>query len=132
MRLRIGAAAGDVLVLLLFAGLGKSAHHERAGLFGAAGVAAPFIAGWFSAALPLGAFRLPSLTAPGRAAHVAAPAWLTGGLIGLAVRSLVEGRAVPLTFAGVALGFNLVTLTGWRVLLAWIVSRRADPPDGSL
>ncbi len=120
---------GDVVAILVFAAAGRAAHGEEGNpVLHAAFVAAPFLIGWFVAAVPLGAYRPPVLQSTPTAISCTAVAWLVGGTIGLAIRSAIEGRVVPPAFVAVALGFVLVLLVLWRAALTaalHLSSRRA-------
>jgi hypothetical protein len=121
------AIAGDIAALLLFASIGRSSHHEALGnVVKTIGVALPFLVGWGISAGLAGAFRRDALTDSRLALRRTVPAWLFGGIIGLVIRSLIEHRLVPLTFAGIALTFNLLVLTAWRTGLAAFLGRRSD------
>jgi hypothetical protein len=120
------AVIGDCIVLLAFAAIGRSAHGDtdNGPLVGTLATSAPFLAGWFAAALALGVYARPTLFSFKASALRAAAAWIGGGAIGLAIRSAQEGRIVPVGFIAVALSFNLVWLTAWHVLLALLPRRR--------
>ena len=112
------AAAGDTAVILLFVVLGRQAHREASG--GASGmltVAAPFLVGWFASAGALGAFRRGAFAGYRSAVVRVVRSWVAGCAVGLVIRSIVEHRIVPASFALVAFGVNLVLLLAWRLLL---------------
>lgn len=120
------AALGDAAVIVLFAALGRAAHGEGGNpLVHTVLVAAPFLVGWFIAAPLLGAYGAPVLFSLRAAVPRTILSWLAGGVIGLALRSIGEGRLVPLTFVAVALGFVLVLLVLWRLILivasSWLI-----------
>ena len=119
--LRAVAAVGDAAVILLFAAIGRASHHEAASnpLVHTAGTAAPFLAGWFAGALVGGAYTREGLQGGRRGLMIVGRSWLLAGFIGLAIRSLLERRVVPVTFAIIALGFNLLLLLAWR----WVLGR---------
>ena len=114
------AAAGDVLVLVMFAAIGRASHGEHDGALGVLGTAAPFLAGWFVAAFALHAYSPRSFASVRISVRRTAITWLLGGLLGLGIRSALEGRVVPVSFAAIALAFNLATLSGWRAALTII------------
>jgi hypothetical protein len=117
--LRAIAAVGDVAIILLFAAIGRASHHETASnpMLHTVGTAAPFLVGWVAGAMIGGAYSKDGLEGGKRGLIVVGRSWLLGGLIGLAIRSMLERRIVPVTFAAIALGFNLVLLLLWRWLL---------------
>lgn len=116
---------GDVLLLIGFAAAGRVSHDERHGnaFVEATAVAAPFIAGWLIAAPLFGTFSPASVHDRARALRRVPAAWLVGGCLGLVLRSLIQNRPIPLAFDAIALGFNLVTVTAWRVVLAALTER---------
>lgn len=112
------AATGDALAILAFAAIGRASHGEQAGaLLRTLGTALPFLIGWFAAALGTGAYTVLAFSSLRASLFHTARAWLLGGLIGLAIRSALEHRLVPASFAAIALSFNLVTLSLWRSIL---------------
>jgi hypothetical protein len=124
--LRVVAAVGDAVIILLFAAIGRASHHETANnpLLHTAGTAAPFLVGWFAGSLIGGAYTREGLQGGRRGLIIVGRSWLLGGLIGLTIRSVLERRVVPVTFAIIALGFNLALLLAWRwlfgkVLMGW-------------
>src|SRR5436305_15247496 len=112
---RVTAAIGDGAAILLFAALGRAAHDEHGNaILHVLGVAAPFLVGWYVAAILLGAYRAPVFQRLGIGLCQTAGAWFVGGIIGLTIRSLLEGRIVPFAFVLIALGFVMILLLVWR------------------
>lgn len=118
-------AAGDAVILLLFAAIGRTAHHEGGAVVGTVEVALPFLIGWFAAAWAQGAYRVEAFSDVATSFTLTTRTWLAGGIIGLIIRSVVERHLAPFTFVLIALGFNLVLLCAWRtaVTLAWNLRR---------
>ncbi|MDQ2745618.1 MAG: DUF3054 domain-containing protein, partial [Chloroflexota bacterium] len=110
---------GDTTLLLLFAAIGRANHGDQAGgaVLGVLGTAAPFLIGWYVSGALLGAFSPTAFVTAKTNVLRTATAWLTAGVVGLLLRSAIEHHLTPLAFVIIALGFNLVTLTGWRLLL---------------
>jgi len=119
---------GDTALLVIFTTIGRANHGDQEGgaVLGILGTAAPFLIGWYVAGTLLGAFSPTAFVTPKTSALRTARAWLAGGALGLLLRSTLEHRLTPLPFVFVALGFNLVTLTGWRLLLTVHLRRRAS------
>lgn len=119
------AIAGDVLVLIGFAAVGRASHDDGHGnaLVEASVVAAPFIAGWLVVATLLGGFAPSTIHDRARTVRRIPAIWIAGGLLGIILRALVQQRPVPPAFDAIALGFNLITLTSWRVILAFLAVR---------
>lgn len=123
-RKALAAAIGDAVVILLFAFIGRNTHGEHGNvLLGTLGVAAPFLIGWYLAAIPLGAYSRAALERIRPDLLRTVRSWLAGGVIGLIIRSFQEGRPVHLAFVAVALGFVLVLLVLWRALHFWLFHR---------
>jgi hypothetical protein len=131
LRLRLIAAAGDATILLAFAAIGRASHREQGAELvpGVLGTAAPFLVGWYAAALLLGVYRADTFSSPRKSAFAAAYSWLPGGLIGLAIRSALEGHVVPVSFAIVALSFNLPLLLLWHAAIVLAAGREAPEPE---
>lgn len=121
-------AAGDALVFLLFAGIGRASHGEASGLAALGLVletAAPFAAGWFLSAPWAGLFR-PAVAARLRPTlGRAALAWLVGLPIGMALRMLLRHEGLPpASFFVTSYLFVLLFLAVWRGLFTWLAGRR--------
>lgn len=117
-----GSYLVDVLLVTLFAGLGRTTHHDE--IFGPWGAelgktAWPFVlavsAGW----LALRAWRNP--LAPLR---VGGALWLGTLTLGLALRWL-SGGGLALPFVLVASASLAVLLIGWRLIARLLVRGRA-------
>jgi len=119
------AALGDAAILITFAGVGRSSHHaqDNGAVLGTLGTAAPFLIGWFLAALAGGAYRDSAFAGQHASAVTVARGWVPGCLIGCGIRSATEGHLTPPSFVAIALGFNLVLLVAWRALLGAMVGR---------
>ena len=112
----------DVAILVAFAALGRRTHGEGDPVGGTLMVAAPFAIGWLVAAAAVRLDRAP--TSAARAIR----AWAIGTPLGLLLRHTVFDRGVAPGFVVVALVFTLVTLVGWRLVLAG--SRRGGHRPG--
>jgi hypothetical protein len=119
--------AGDVIALVLFAVIGRNSHGMATGAAAIAATlftAAPFIVAWFLVAPWLGALQPPYAQA-GSLARRTALAWLLAWPLALILRAVLLQRGIPLTFALIAGGVNLVLLVGWRSLFALFLARRS-------
>ncbi len=117
--------AGDIVVFLIFAALGRSSHDRPPGAIPFSGVvstAAPFILGWLVVALGLGTFKQTAVRGVRSAFLKAEGTWLVAGPVGLALRALFLQRGIPLSFAIVVMVTNFVLLGVWRSLYAWLRS----------
>jgi len=107
------AVVADVLVVIVFAAVGRSNHHESAGVAGVWHTAWPFLLGT-AIALALSAFTRTDPLSLGAGVRV----WLWTVVIGMVVRaSLGEGTA--LSFVIVALIVLGALFLGWRLAFGW-------------
>jgi hypothetical protein len=107
------AVVADVVVVVVFAAVGRSNHHESAGPAGVWHTAWPFLLGT-AIALALTAFTRADPLSLGVGVRV----WLWTVVIGMVVRaSLGEGTA--LSFVVVATIVLGALFLGWRLALGW-------------
>ncbi len=122
----LALAFGDLVVLLLFAALGRSSHDRPPGAIPFVGVlstAAPFVAGWFAVGAVLGAFRQSAMHSVRSAFLLTEKTWLVAGPVGLLLRALFLGRGIPLSFAAIVMSVNFVLLGAWRSLYTRLRTR---------
>lgn len=118
----IALVVGDVLCFLIFVSLGAEQHGEGFNLLNTFWLALPFVAGWLLVSPFIGAFKADIATRPSRMLVRTVLAWLASWPVAMALRWLLVDRAsVPavsltgfLTFALIALAFNLGLLLLWR------------------
>jgi len=110
----------DVGWIILFALLGRQSHDGDSGPLAVLGVAAPFLVGYAIAALLTNLRRRPR--SPTRGAVV----WVVTLVIGMAVRTVLDGRLPDTAFVLVATGFLAAGLIGWRLIALLVCRRRAD------
>lgn len=115
----VGTALGiDVAMIILFAAIGRTSHHEGTPLAGTLRVAAPFVIGYLiAAAVTRLDLRPYSLLA-------AARAWLPGIALGMLLRRFVFDRGTQWSFVIVAFIATAILLAGWRLLAAPGLRRR--------
>lgn len=118
-RYTLVGALLDVVVVLVFAGIGRASHHESNPILDALQTAWPFLvgaaAGWLLTRLFTGQLPL--------RVRIGWPVWLCAVVIGMLLRQLT-GRGTALPFIIVATVFLGIFLLGWR-LVAELWSRRA-------
>jgi hypothetical protein len=127
-RRTLALLAGDIVVFLVFAAIGRRSHGEAAGLgalLDVAVTAAPFILGWMAAAPWLGAFSPEATRGPAAMLRVTLASWLAALAVGAVARALFIGRFSPPSFYVVTFLVALLLLGGWRGLFAWVESRRS-------
>lgn len=115
-----GALVLDVLLVVVFAALGRLSHAEGLGLGGLITTASPFLAGTVGAWAVLAARGAP------RAATVPAGILVWAGtlVVGMLLRR-VTGQGVAISFVIVAALVTALFLIGWRFLGARLVARSA-------
>ncbi|WP_246104511.1 DUF3054 domain-containing protein [Rudaeicoccus suwonensis] len=113
------AAVLDVVMILVFAAIGRASHHEASPVLDACGTAWPFLAGAAAGwVLVLAVRREPPI------ALVASwPVWLLTVGVGMAVRH-VTGRGVAVSFVIVATLFLGLFMMGWRAIALLLARRR--------
>ena len=118
---------GDALAFLIFAGVGRTSHHEASGLRALGEVAAtavPFALGWFAVGPWLGAFRRGLTVGVKPMLRTTERAWLFAWPVACVMRfALAPDHSVPVSFAVVILLANAVFLGGWRGVFAWATRR---------
>ncbi|MDA8295562.1 MAG: DUF3054 domain-containing protein [Actinomycetota bacterium] len=117
---RVLAAVGDLVAVLVFVGIGRSAHGHVVDLAGMVSTAWPFVAGVAIGWMAAQAWRSPV----GRRSGLTV--WLCCVAVGMLLR-VVAGQGTAAAFIAVALGFLGLELLGWRILAA-ALARRASRP----
>ncbi|WP_457950210.1 DUF3054 domain-containing protein [Pseudarthrobacter sp. alpha12b] len=117
-RAVVTAAAADILLILLFAAIGRDAHHREEPILGVLLTAWPFLAGAAAGWVVARAWRRP-LSVP----RAGIPVWLAGLVGGMLLRALT-GQTVVLPFIIVATLAQAVFLVGYRLLLAGVARLR--------
>jgi hypothetical protein len=115
LRSWVPAAAADLVLILVFAAIGRDAHARGDVITGAFITAWPFLAGAGVAWVVMRVWRSPYAVWPSGVG-----VWISAVLIGMLLRA-VTGQTVVLPFVIVALISLGVFLLGFRVLLALIV-----------
>ncbi len=121
----VGAAALDVVLVVLFAALGRASHAEENPILGALGTAWPFLVG---AAAGWGLVRWRSGDWPLRVGS-GIPVWAGAFVIGMTLRVLTGDGTAPsfVLVAGIVLA---VFVLGWRALAQRIGRRRSPRQSG--
>ncbi len=100
----------DVLLVIVFAAVGRRTHEHGLDIGGILGTAWPFLVGLVVGWLVMRAHRRP--LAPW---STGVGVWLATWGVGMALRALTEAGTAP-AFMLVALGFLALALVGWRVV----------------
>ncbi|WP_324642002.1 DUF3054 domain-containing protein [Pseudarthrobacter sp. LT1] len=120
-RAAVVAAAVDMVLILVFAAIGRDAHHREEPILGVLLTAWPFLAGAAAGWMIARVWRSPfSITRAG------VPVWL-GSLVGGMLLRALTGQTVVLPFIIVATLALAVFLVGYRLLLAGAARLRRRP-----
>jgi len=115
----------DVAWIVLFAVVGRDSHGEAGGPLAVAGTAWPFLAGYVVGAVVARLPRAPLSIGRG------AIAWLAAVAIGMAIRTVLEGRLPATAFVIVATAALGLGLVGWRTIALVARRRRDDAADAA-
>ena len=120
-------AASDIVAFLIFATGGRLMHSggNPVDLLGnVPRIVAPFLIGWFVAALLFGAYpRAGELQLPQFAVR-SLLALLVGDGLGFAIRAFALGEGVNWPFVITALAFTTLVVVGTRLLIYWGATAR--------
>lgn len=122
-------AAGDLVVFLLFSGIGRLSHGKGVSADDIGPLLAnalPFAAAWLVAGTVLGAYRAELLARPRPLLARTLLAWAVALFPGVVLRMLILREAFPhISFAITTCIFVAVFLTIWRSLFSWLFRRGA-------
>jgi hypothetical protein len=122
-RQSVLSGVADLTAVLLFVVLGRTSHDEGTWLGGVAATAAPFllgtVVGWLVLLRP--AWPLPAV----RSGLVVLGSTV---VVGVLVRNLVTGRAIPVSFVVVATLVLALLMLGWRAVSARAGGGEPVPP----
>lgn len=124
MSLRV-LVASDLFSYLVFA-IGGRLMHSSGGpgdwLVNTPRIIAPFLVGWFAAAVVFGAYPRTGRIGLRRFALNSVLAVLFGNAIGFALRATVFGDGIAVAFIGAALGLTTLVVVGLRLLYFWSIA----------
>jgi hypothetical protein len=116
------AALVDLVLVLLFAGIGRVSHGEDLTLAGMARTAGPFLVGWLVGWVLV--VLVPSTRVRPRSLLAGAAVWVAVVVVGMLVRHGV-GDGVETSFVVVTTIVVAVFLLGWRAVAALVARGRA-------
>lgn len=114
------ALLADVVLIIVFAAIGRRTHEEANALVGVLSTAWPFLVGAVVGWLICLAAKAPAI----KAFPAGLIIWIATVAVGMLLRK-ATGEGTAVAFIIVATCFNLVTLVGWRLLAGIIMRRRA-------
>jgi hypothetical protein len=119
------AAVIDVVLIVVFALIGRSSHGEANAPLALWTTAYPFLAGWAIAYVTSGAWARPLRSWP-----TGIVAWVLTVFVGMAIRvatgqGVVDGNPLPISFVIVATIVLGVFLLGWRAVARGVIRLRA-------
>ncbi|WP_267442849.1 MULTISPECIES: DUF3054 domain-containing protein [unclassified Curtobacterium] len=119
------AAVIDVVLIVVFALIGRSSHGEANAPLALWTTAYPFLAGWAIAYVTSGAWARPLRFWP-----TGVVAWILTVFVGMAIRvatgqGVVDGNPLPISFLIVATIVLGVFLLGWRAVARGVIRLRA-------
>ena len=125
MRRALLAALGDVLAVVIFVGIGRSAHGHVDDIAGLASTSWPFLvgaaAGWGVGRV----WRRPLALLPAGVSVVV-------GCVALGmVLRVIAGQGTAAAFIGVALSFLGLEMLGWRLVTRFALRRRTPAARGA-
>jgi hypothetical protein len=115
------AALVDLVLVLLFAGIGRVSHGEDLTLAGMARTAGPFLVGWLVGWVLV--VLVPSTRVRPRSLLAGAAVWVAVVVVGMLVRHGV-GDGVETSFVVVTTIVVAVFLLGWRAVAALVARGR--------
>jgi hypothetical protein len=116
------AALLDLVLVLLFAAIGRVSHGEDLGPTGMARTAGPFLVGWLVGWVLVA--LVPSTRSRPRSLLAGVPVWVAVVVVGMVVRHAV-GDGVQTSFVVVTTIVVAVFLLGWRAVAALVARGRA-------
>ncbi|GAA3553365.1 DUF3054 domain-containing protein [Microlunatus spumicola] len=117
----------DLVLVLVFAGIGRVSHGEDLGLTGMARTAGPFLAGWLVGWVLVA--LVPATRSRPRGLAAGALVWVAVVAIGMLLR-VATGQGVETSFVVVTVIVVGVFLLGWRGIAALVTrvrGRSASP-----
>lgn len=124
-RRPVPAFLTDVLLVVLFAVIGRASHHEDLSPAGVAVTSWPFLAG-----LVVGWLATLGWRAPVAPVRTGLGLWGATLVVGMLLRA-ASGQGVVVAFVVVAAIVLLVFLVGWRTLFSLFSRRRTAAPEAS-
>ncbi|MFW5935174.1 MAG: DUF3054 domain-containing protein [Halolamina sp.] len=112
-------AVGDVIAIVAVIAIGmKYGHGTLTGPMALIETAAPFLAGWAVASVPIGAYSAGAAESAKAAVPLALRSWVPAAVVGVLLRGVLQTNLDQglLVFLGVMLATGGVALGGWRWL----------------
>jgi hypothetical protein len=123
-RLSGFALAGDLLLVAAFPFIGAMNHEDPVSSESFVRTVVPFVVAWLGVGMGTGSFAATTIRSRTLVYQRVLPAWVGAGLLAMALRVVVFDRPFSLPFAIVAISATTLLVVGWRLALAWDLSRR--------
>jgi len=117
-----GAALVDLVLVLVFAGIGRVSHEEGLSVAGLARTAGPFVVGWLAGWVLV--VLVPATRHRPRSLRAGVLVWVAVVVVGMLVRGGLVGDGVQTSFVVVTTIVVAVFLLGWRALAALVMRGR--------
>lgn len=121
-----GLVTGDLLMFVLFAAVGRSAHTESTDFGELARIAAPLAIGWVAVAPWMHIYRAGIADRLRPALLRTTLTWALAGPLGLLIRRWVFKDSTPVPFIITTLLFNLILLLVWRAVAVRRLRRQSQ------
>lgn len=113
----------DLVLVLVFAGIGRASHEEGLSAAGLARTAGPFVVGWLAGWVLVA--LVPATRHRPRSLPAGVLVWVATVVVGMLVRGGLVGDGVQTSFVVVTTIVLAVFLLGWRALALLVTRGRA-------
>ncbi len=120
------AVALDIVIVLVFVAIGRTAHADGVTIAGLASTAWPFLAG-----LAVGWRAVARGRRDSMALSSGLVVWISTVVLGMVFR-VVSGQGTAVAFVFVALGFLGLTMVGWRAVVVGARRWRSTSPTSDV
>ncbi|MGE5703398.1 MAG: DUF3054 domain-containing protein [Clostridia bacterium] len=115
---------GDIVVFLIFAYIGKSAHAHSIDPLGLFITAAPFLISWLAIGSFMGVYKPQAYESIKQSAKKTAIVWTIACLVGHTARSLTLGKGIDPVFLLITFISVMILMQIWRLGFTWMLARK--------
>lgn len=119
-------ALGDIIALIIFAGIGRANHGEALDIFNLVGTASPFIIAWLLVSPFFGAYSRAATASISNVPKQLFLGWAVSVPIAIALRSLEKAAFPPTPFIVVTMISTFILLSAWRLLYILLAGETSD------